>query len=156
MAHADPDTGAPETSLYRITYLSTSLAEMSDAELDAILEVSRAWNQSVGITDLLLYHDGNFMQTLEGAKADVAPVFDKIRSDRRHHGLIRMEARDVGARRFRGWSMAFRRTDQLSGTQKQDFIGITEVRAQVLGDAGPADETMTFIDSFFSSFRDLS
>lgn len=151
MAHADPDTG-----LYRITYLSSARAGMSDAELDAILEVSRAWNQSVGISGLLLYHEGNFMQTLEGAEADVTHIFDQIRMDRRHHGLIRMEARDVGERRFRGWSMAFRRSDQLSGAQKQDFISIAKVRAQVLGGTGPADETVTFIDSFFSSFRDLS
>ena len=53
-------------SLYQIVYLSTATEPFSKAQLMELLEGSVRRNTVAGITGLLLYRDGAFMQALEG------------------------------------------------------------------------------------------
>jgi hypothetical protein len=67
-----------------IVYISAATYLMDENELKEILEVSRKNNQSSGITGLLLYHEGNFIQVLEGEKTAINALYDKITIDNRH------------------------------------------------------------------------
>ena len=54
----------------------------------SLLERARRNNARVGVTGLLLYREGNFMQALEGREEDVTGVHGRIAGDPWHRGLI--------------------------------------------------------------------
>ncbi len=149
-------THQQDADSYRLTYLSSSPGEMVQPELDAILEVARENNHRHEVTGLLLYHDMQFFQTLEGKRQDVEQVFTRIKADTRHNGCLALESRSVESRLFDGWSMAYKSIGELNASQKQNFVDLTKVRSHLLldGTNGRA-HTGILIDSFLSSFRDL-
>jgi hypothetical protein len=93
--------------LYFIVYVSAAVTWFSPTELRALLESSRASNERAGITGMLLYKDGNFMQALEGDEAAVCALQQRIERDRRHHGMLTICSGQAEARQFAQWSMAF-------------------------------------------------
>ena len=52
--------------MYQLIYLSSATEMFTKEKLLALLEQSRPNNARLGITGILLYSNGNFMQTLEG------------------------------------------------------------------------------------------
>jgi len=51
-----------------LVYVSSATELFSDTQLENLLLRSRQNNSTLGITGMLLYKDGNFMQCLEGPK----------------------------------------------------------------------------------------
>ncbi|MCD6061890.1 MAG: hypothetical protein K0S16_2201 [Moraxellaceae bacterium] len=94
-----------------ICYVSTACWQLDDSELEHLLQAARTRNREHGITGLLLYCEGSFMQYLEGPKADIAPVWDIIRADEKHNHIITLFDRTVPARLYSDWTMAYRRTE---------------------------------------------
>jgi hypothetical protein len=84
---------------------------LSRVELRALLKTSRANNTRDGITGMLLYKDGNFMQVLEGHEAAVRATFRRIQRDPRHRGIIELLSGDAAEREFPDFSMGFRDLD---------------------------------------------
>ena len=76
-------------------------------ELLELLTNVREKNARLGVTGLLLYDDGNFMQVLEGAKETVKALYDTITKDRRHQGYVVIDEDELPARQFSDWSMGF-------------------------------------------------
>ena len=101
-----------EEKLQQIVYVSTAAHKFDTAELESLLSRSRAWNADHGITGMLLYYDGNFMQALEGPPEAVEKVFARVRSDTRHYDIIPMVNETIATRRFTEWYMGFRRPDK--------------------------------------------
>jgi len=91
--------------LVRLLYASRAHSPMGDAELSAILKQSREHNPAEGITGLLCYADGIFMQVLEGGRDAINARYKRIVSDPRHHDVILLSYEEVGEREFAGWSM---------------------------------------------------
>lgn len=94
--------------MHCIVYISGETARLGRPDLDTLLEQSRERNQQLGITGLLLYHHGNFMQILEGEETDIRQVFESIRRDPRHYRVSTVLDEPISQRDFPGWSMAFR------------------------------------------------
>ena len=80
---------------------------MSGQELGDILEVSRRNNEARGITGMLLYLAGTFLQVLEGPREEIEPLIETIRCDERHSGIRVLLEGPLPARSFGGWSMGF-------------------------------------------------
>jgi len=95
-------------SLYQIVYTSTAIESFSTADLKELLKGSVQRNTRAGITGLLLYNDGTFMQTLEGEKPLVITLFAKICCDPRHHHVIPLIRGPICRRDFSHSAMAFR------------------------------------------------
>lgn len=91
--------------LYRLTYVSTLAGDMSKPQLDALVATAAAKNDRLGVTGLLLFNELNFMQTLEGERAVIDQLMTTIAADRRHSGLIVIDAEDVHERAFPTWSL---------------------------------------------------
>jgi acylphosphatase len=91
-----------------LVYISAARKLFSDQELVALLEKSRANNQRLDLTGMLLYKDGNFMQVLEGPDEAVAQLYRTIEQDPRHHGVMELLRHPVEQREFGQWSMGFR------------------------------------------------
>ena len=120
--------------MFSLVYVSSATELFTVAQLDTLLERSRANNTKLGITGMLLYRDGNFMQLLEGDEAAVDVLFRRIAVDPRHHGCQVLLKSQAEQRMFAQWSMAFRRveapgdlpegfSDFLSGTAASDATG---------------------------------
>jgi len=97
------------TDLRLLVYVSSAVHGFDTEELDHLLVRSRAWNAAHGVTGMLLYHDGNFVQALEGAPDSIDATFERVAADPRHHGIIRMVDEPLSVRRFAAWDMGFHR-----------------------------------------------
>lgn len=90
-----------------LIYVSHSVRQLNKNELMDILRVSRENNHAKGITGLLLYKGGNFMQVLEGDELTVLALYDTIRKDSRHTDVSIISKTYLEQREFPEWEMAF-------------------------------------------------
>lgn len=100
--------------LYRLVYFSSSPKPLSADALRDILQKARQSNEKTGITGMLLYKDGNFIQLLEGDEASVRETFKRIEADPRHRNIVVVFEEAVDQRIFSGWSMGCREVDDTS------------------------------------------
>lgn len=84
---------------------------MTDEDLDAILEVSRRNNKELGITGMLLYSGGSFIQALEGRRSAVHGTCDHIFRDARHTDISVITEHEIATRSFPEWTMGFERVE---------------------------------------------
>ena len=97
-----------DTRVRHLLYRSQAIYPLSSAQLIALLDESRAWNEAHGITGLLCYADsGHFVQVLEGSALEVYALFAKIQQDRRHHHVQLLSDKASDTRWFTDWQMAF-------------------------------------------------
>lgn len=106
-AQDDRGTAADETDLRCIVYLSAATQPMTDDDLHELLIDAREFNAEHGITGLLVYRDGIFMQCFEGASAAVDETYDRIRRSSKHRGIVELLDSPMRRRNFPGWAMAF-------------------------------------------------
>ncbi len=91
--------------LVRLVYASRAVAAVDQEELVAILRKSKANNPKQGITGVLCFSEGIFLQVLEGGRSAVNQLYNRIAADSRHTQVELMSYREIGERRFAGWSM---------------------------------------------------
>jgi Sensors of blue-light using FAD len=93
--------------LCRLLYASRA-AESVDADaLAAILKTSKARNAVTGVTGVLC-HCANariFLQVLEGGRAAVSALYNRIAQDPRHREVTLLSYEEIGERSFSGWAM---------------------------------------------------
>jgi len=94
--------------MFNLVYVSSAVTHFNNNELTELLKKSRERNLRLGITGMLLYKDGNFMQVLEGDKRVVFELYATIKADPRHHGLIEIIEKEIDKPTFVDWSMGFR------------------------------------------------
>lgn len=93
--------------MLRIVYLSFAWRDFTPADLPRILETARHNNARDGVTGLLVFDKGSFLQILEGAPDPVTACFDRIAQDSRHGGMVVVARKQVDTRLFPDWSMGF-------------------------------------------------
>jgi hypothetical protein len=93
--------------LVRLMYASRAVAAVDADELHSILRQSKAANPKHGITGVLcLCPDQRiFMQVLEGGRAAVNRLYNRIAADARHTDVTLLAYQEIGERRFAGWAM---------------------------------------------------
>ena len=89
-----------------IVYVSSATQEMDAQGMELLLEQSRRSNFTHDITSVLLHYDGTFMQAIEGAPDATSNLYERIRRDSRHRGVMELHRDQVNEREFDGWSMA--------------------------------------------------
>ncbi len=86
-------------------YASRAVPGLDQEELLAILRRSKVDNPSVGITGVLCFSGGIFLQVLEGGRSAVNRLYNRIAADKRHTDVELLLYQEIGERRFAGWSM---------------------------------------------------
>lgn len=107
--------------LFHLVYFSKASEPMTEDRLAALLESSRAYNASNGITGMLLYKDDCFIQLLEGHEEDVQRVFEAIKRDSRHYSVELLWSRYVQHRDFPDWTMGFQNINRLDPVTLDGF-----------------------------------
>jgi hypothetical protein len=101
--------------MFQLVYASTAAKAFTDGELFDMLARFREKNVRMGITGLLIYKHGSFMQVLEGDEETVRDLYDIICADRRHHEVNILLKITVQQRQFPDWSMGFKHLESSGG-----------------------------------------
>jgi hypothetical protein len=91
--------------LVRLMYASRAVPALDQEELVTILRQSKANNPSTGVTGVLCYSGGIFLQVLEGGRSAVNKLYNRIGADPRHTDVELLLYEEIGERRFASWSM---------------------------------------------------
>jgi Sensors of blue-light using FAD len=91
--------------LVRLMYASRASESVNQEELVAILKKSKANNPGIGVTGVLCFSSGIFLQVLEGGRSAVSALYNRIATDPRHREVVLLSYEEIGERRFAGWSM---------------------------------------------------
>jgi len=91
--------------LVRLMYASRALPNVTQEDLTAILRKSKANNPQSGITGVLCFSQGIFLQVIEGGRGAVNKLYNQVVADPRHTDVELMIYEEIGERRFAGWAM---------------------------------------------------
>jgi len=100
-----------QAHLSQTVYASRATVACDGPLLSALLERARHRNAELGVTGVLLYHAGAFLQVLEGVPDVVTALYQKIERDRRHDRVVVLQRRVVTERSFSEWSMGLMKVD---------------------------------------------
>ncbi len=126
-----PTTG---DALHHIMYTSTAIRPMDVTDLSDLLRQARDKNDRLGVTGMLLYRSGSFLQLIEGEAETLRGLYATIRDDARHRNVITLMDEAAEARDFESWTMGFRH----------------------LGDVGPGEMPEGFTSFMEKGFEDES
>ncbi len=70
-----------DTPLHQLVYISAAEHDFPEKELQELLAKARENNSKLDISGMLLFHEGSFIQALEGEKAAVESLYNKIGQD---------------------------------------------------------------------------
>jgi hypothetical protein len=95
-------------SLFRIVYVSDALGDAAAGLLPLIdiIGSSDRNNRRDHVTGVLMRHDGQFFQAIEGARADLDRLMGRLQADRRHTNIRVLADAKIEQRLFAGWAMA--------------------------------------------------
>ena len=96
-----------ETALVRLVYVSslTLSSRLQASIFDEVEDHARNYNQQQGITGTLCYGNSYFLQCLEGEKAEVLALQQRIFADKRHKNVKILLLQTIDQRTFYDWRM---------------------------------------------------
>lgn len=100
-------TGEQRTSdwIACLTYKSVATATPRANDIDLLARRARARNRSLGVTGMLLFENGSFLQTLEGPPDALKTLWSSIQQDSRHNHIEVLSEHIVTARIFSEWDL---------------------------------------------------
>jgi hypothetical protein len=108
--------------LIRLVYVSEGLPGMPWDELRQILTVATTHNARRGITGILCYGSGLFLQALEGDRDVVNQLYAGIQRDTRHANCSLVNVEDIHTRDFAEWSMKYVGWDVDATAQRRELL----------------------------------
>lgn len=90
--------------LVRLLYASRAV-DTSPEAIESILHQSRDHNPSTGVTGVLCYGGGIFLQAIEGGRMAISELYGHIQRDARHKDVVLLHYEEILERRFAGWTM---------------------------------------------------
>ena len=100
-----------DENLDSLVYVSSAVRLLSHEEIDYLLRRARERNKEYGVTGILLYIGGNFMQYIEGPRDNLDVIYKIIQEDELHSGLILVSREAIESRQFGDWAMAYQTRD---------------------------------------------
>ncbi|WP_201587991.1 BLUF domain-containing protein [Psychrobacter jeotgali] len=97
----------PENALIQMVYVSslTMTARLNTSMFDEVKVSAREYNQQHNITGVLCYGNGRFLQCIEGEKAQVLTLQQRIFADKRHKDIKILLLQAIDQRDFIDWRM---------------------------------------------------
>ena len=93
--------------MIEVIYASAEVQPFTATALAELLAKARKNNHALGVSGMLLHHNGSFLQVLEGPEPIVDALFTKIGKDPRHARMMIVKRRSISQRAFGEWSMGF-------------------------------------------------
>jgi hypothetical protein len=99
------DLSTLDPRLLRLTYASRAVEWLAREDLRDIAASAQRRNRRLGLTGVLLYMNGEFLQVLEGPGPEVEQLFEMIENDPRNKWVTRLSTERVLRRAFGDWAM---------------------------------------------------
>ena len=92
----------------RIIYVSQASPTVGQVDVERLVTLSSERNAFYGITGVLAFDGGRFVQILEGPGSQVENLYARIRADGRHEGVVTLAHDNIDAPHFPNWMMVRR------------------------------------------------
>lgn len=133
--------------LRRYMYLSHAVPGFGTDDLHRLVEKSQQRNARNGVTGLLIFAEGHFMQFIEGPEAAIAQLRSLIQADPDHTDITELRYTMASQRLFDGWALA---SDRLAG---REALSLQVARHLArLEWAGEDLEVLTMLGRFWADF----
>ena len=95
--------------LFQVLYSSIATEHIGVREMRVLLAHARERNAALGITGVLIYYpeSGEIVQVIEGPKAAVLALLEKLRADPRHRRFVVHFEATISHRDLGTWPMGF-------------------------------------------------
>ncbi len=130
--------------MHAIAYVSSASWNLLPEQVERIVSEARRINALNGVTGVLLYCDGNFMQYLEGDENAVVATFDRIRASESHYQINELMNQPILEREFGDWTMGF------SQPSPDEFVELAAARWKGTAQTGPG---AALLRTFWASSR---
>lgn len=127
--------------LFYTIYTSTPRMEMDSATLESITDTANKNNKRDGITGMLLGIEGKYLQYLEGDEEKVVSLFERIKSDGRHHQINQWVKGYIEKPIFGEWSMG---SWMLHNEELEKLSALADIK-KYLKSSGSSTPTTRFI-----------
>ncbi len=112
--------------LVRLLYVSTALEAFTSDSLEELGQAAARANLVRGVTGVLLYSDGSFLQVIEGRRLEIDALYRSITQDPRHACIERLLYEQDTRRVFPDWTMALHNLDMAEAMAPNEFRPIRE------------------------------
>ena len=129
--------------MVQLVYASGAVCPFSKLDLDRLLLKARARNRAHGVTGMLLYHSGSFLQVLEGPVEGVDSIFASIERDPRHRNTKILQRKSISLREFTEWTMGFEDTSS-GALRTEGALDYYRDLPKLTMDAGDAKKYLRF------------
>lgn len=143
-------------TIHRLVYLSDARAGLKTDDLSMILEKARQNNARLGLTGILLFHDGRFFQVLEGEMATVMTCFNKIMQDERHTAVSILTAGPAEMRAFPGWRMGYANMEELPAQARSAAFSIYDLIPPNSEERGDDEAVHGQVRDFLASYEQFN
>lgn len=92
--------------MHAFSYISQATRTPDQLDLTGLLADARHFNTAHGLTGLLLYTSGKFIQTLEGPLEPLRVARERITASTRHVDVMVLQDEPIAQRLFADWAMA--------------------------------------------------
>ncbi|MGM1057278.1 MAG: BLUF domain-containing protein [Bacteroidota bacterium] len=111
-----------------ISYVSTATPNLSKEDVADLFEYVNDFNNSHGITGVLLYAETNFFQLIEGEEKEIKSLYSRIENDSRHKNIIKFVDKPIEGPAFDGHISRFvTDTSKLDSSNIETYIRHVEV-----------------------------
>lgn len=93
--------------LFQLTYSSYATRALNSSELNSMVSASRRNNAERGLTGILYYNNGIFIQNFEGERLAVNSLYQHLVKDERHRQVKIVSSYEIFVRRFPSLTMGF-------------------------------------------------
>lgn len=99
--------------LVRLLYASRAV-DTAPVAVNAICASAKLHNADHGVTGVLVYGGGVFIQALEGGRQIISDLYGVIQRDARHKDVVLLHYEEITERRFGGWTMGLVDTSRIN------------------------------------------
>ncbi len=134
-------------SLIHLLYVSAARADLQKRDIADILTSACNNNPRLGVTGMLLFVNGTFLQVIEGPHMHMDALFRRISADPRHSTVQCLVREEISARHFPDRSLGFRQVEVSDARGARAFALTQSALRNRLG-ATDVDALSSLVDSF--------
>ncbi|MBA4028100.1 MAG: hypothetical protein C0475_02985 [Planctomyces sp.] len=136
--------------LSHLVYISRSLKPVTPELIKALSEKNTQNNMTKGVTGMLIFGNGWFMELLEGDVYAVIELFDEIAQDTRHTDVTQLFLGPASKRYFGDWNVGVVNFEPAPPGDKSRLAAMTEL-ASIDQRGAPRVDAITLLKRFMST-----
>ncbi len=129
---------------------------MSYGALVEIMDFAQPRNGERGITGILCYGSGHFLQALEGERGAVSDLYRRIAADTRHRDCQLVDVKEIDVRAFPEWTMKVVNWDNGDVARRRALLQANTGAVEFDPSTMPAAQASTFLRHLAELERELA